>query len=281
MPRVPKASESNRSDWLPWFLSIFGAGCAVFVLVKGVLPARSVNAHLLERVSRLETAAQNASSERASLEQAKGHLLEQYNSAQAQISTVSKSRERAQQVLELARKDMSETFAEQIAAGDVWFEQRPARGSAAVTELVIGIAEPVLFNGDHSEVTWKGRRFLKALVENLKHLPADQMYEVDGHFDPSVGSKSDSLKSSSRKERDVKPRSGWDVSARRAASVARHLEEGGLSGSQLIAAGRSRYGTGADASNAAASDTAASSAATSRSIELVLLANDAKTRSPL
>jgi len=252
----------------------------VFVLVKGVLPARSVNAHLMERLSHLETAAQNASSERASLEQAKGHLLEQYNSAQAQISTVSKLRERAQQVREMARKDMSETFAEQLAAGNVWFEQRPARssgasseagGSGSESELVIGIAEPLLFNGDHAEVTWKGRRFLKALAENLKHLPADQVYEVDSHFDPSVRS---GKESSSKVKPDAKPRSGWDISARRAASVARHLEEdGGLSGSQLIAAGFSRYRAG--------SETAASGAAVARSIELVLLFNGAKTHSPL
>jgi flagellar motor protein MotB len=275
MPRAKKPSESSRADWLPWFLSIFGAGCAVFVLVKGVLPARSVNAHLMERVSRLETAAQNASSERASLEQAKGHLLEQYTSVQARISTASKEGERAQQVRELARKDMSETFAQQIAAGDLWLEQRPARGSAGgtgvETELVIGIAEQVLFNKDHAEVTWKGRRFLKALAENLKHLPADQVYEIDGHFDASGGVQKDSSKKS-----EPKPRSGWDVSARRAASVARHLEEdGGLSGAQLIAAGLSRYGTSSDAANPA------SNAAASRSIELVLLMNEAKTHSPL
>jgi flagellar motor protein MotB len=276
MPRTQNPSESSRADWLPWFLSIFGAGCAVFVLVKGVLPARSVNAHLLERVSRLETAAQNASSERASLEQAKGHLLEQYTSAQAQISTISKERERAQQLRELTRKDMIETFAAQISAGDLWLEQRPARdaarGSRGDTELVIGIAERVLFNGDRAEVTWKGRRFLKALAENLKHLPADQVYEIDGYFHPSEGSRKDGSQKASSK--GSKTRSGWEVSARRAASVARHLEEdGGLSGSQLIAAGFSRYRP-----RAARSDDTAANTAASRCIELVLLLNETRER---
>ncbi|HEU4577754.1 MAG TPA: OmpA family protein [Polyangiaceae bacterium] len=235
MARTPKSSEANpsstgagassRADWLPWFLSVFGASCALFVLVKGVLPARTQNAHLMERVSRLETAAQAASSERASLEQAKGHLLEQCNSAQAQVSSTGKEHEREQQAQQQARKDMSETFADQVASGDVWFEQRPAG-------LAIGIREAVLFNGDHTEVSWKGRRFLRAFAENLKHLPADQPYEVAGFFDPG-GSAASSAK---------KARSGWDVSARRAASVARYLEdEGGIPGSQLSAAGFSRY----------------------------------------
>jgi len=267
MPRAQNPSESSRADWLPWFLSIFVALCAAFVLVKGVLPARSVNAHLLERVSRLETAAQNASSERASLEQAKGHLLEQYTSVQAQLSTSGKEHERALQVQQLARKEMSETFAEQIAAGDLWIEQRPSSGanSGVNSELVIGISERVLFNGDHAEVTWKGRRFLKALAENLKHLPADQAFEIDSHFAASEDSQNDSSPKQNYKKAETKPRSGWDVSARRAASVARRLEEdGGLSGSQLIATGLSRYHSGSDASNA--------NAAASRSIELVLLA---------
>jgi chemotaxis protein MotB len=238
MARTPKSTASNqaeanptpsgRADWLPWFLSVFGASCALFVLVKGVLPARTQNAHLMERVSRLETAAEVASSERASLEQAKGHLLEQCNSAQTQVSSVGKEQESDQRAQQQARKDMSDTFGDQVAAGDVWFEQRPAG-------LAIGIREGVLFNGDHTEVTWKGRRFLKAFAENLKHLPTDQPFEVAGYFDPS------SAPSASAKPAK-KPRSGWEISARRAASVARYLEdEGGIAGPQLSAAGFSRY----------------------------------------
>jgi flagellar motor protein MotB len=231
MARTPKSSEANpssgtstssRADWLPWFLSVFGASCALFVLVKGVLPASTQNQHLMERVSRLETAAQVASSERASLEQAKSQLLEQYNFAQAQHSGTSTEHE--QQAQQQARKDMSDTFAEQLAAGDVWFAERP-------DGLAIGIREAVLFNGDHTEVTWKGRRFLKAFAENLKHLPEDQPYQVAGFFEPSASATSGAKKL----------RSGWDVSARRAASVARYLEDEGIPGSQLSAAGFSRY----------------------------------------
>jgi chemotaxis protein MotB len=234
-------------------LSIFVAGCAVFVLVKGVLPARTANSHLLEQVARLETAAQSASSERASLEQAKGHLLEQYSTAQAQLSSSNMERERERQARETARQDMSLTFAEQIAAGDLWLEQRGASADAGAgaAGLVIGIRDRVLFNGDHAEVTWKGRRLLKALAENLKHLPADQLYEIGAHFDAST----------SRTESKTKPRSRWEISARRAASVARYLEEdGGIAGAQLIAAGFSSYRPGTAASDAAG-----------RRIEVVLL----------
>jgi chemotaxis protein MotB len=287
MPRAQDPSESyplpnkgsNKADWLPWFLSIFVAGCAVFVLVKGVLPARTANIQLLERVASLETAAQSASSERASLEQAKGNLLEQYSSAQAQLSSAKQQRERERQARETARQDMSQTFAEQIAAGDLWLEQRSASDGAISggEGLVIGIRDRLLFNGDHAEVTWKGRRFLKALAENLKHLPADQLYEIAGHFDSSTSPSSNAKASKGRTP--SKPRSSWDISARRAASVARYLEEDcGISGSQLIATGFSSYRPGPDGSEAM-----------SRRMEVVLLAGlpaspgdrDAKMRSPL
>src|ERR1043165_9659330 len=124
MARTPKSSPanpspSNRADWLPWFLSVFGASCALFVLVKGVLPARSQNAHLMERVSRLETAAEAASSERASLEQAKGLLLEQCNSTQVQSPSVGKEHEGDQRAQQQVRKDMSDPFADPIGRAHV------------------------------------------------------------------------------------------------------------------------------------------------------------------
>jgi flagellar motor protein MotB len=234
MPPAKSTTETSRADWLPWFLAIFGAGCAAFVLLKGVLPARAVNEHLMQRVARLETAAQTASSERATLEQAKGHLLEQYTSVQAQISSTGKDVERTRQAQEQARKDMGSTFSEQMSAGDFWFEQRSER------ELVIGIRDRLLFNGDRAEVSWKGRQFLKAVAENLKHLPADQVYEIGGHFEPASGK---------ARVSEAKARSSWDISAKRAASVARYLQDdGGLSGSQLIAAGFSNTHPNSDAS---------------------------------
>ena len=242
MTRAESSSEPSRNDWLPWSLAVFGAGCAVFVLWKGVLPAQSANAHLVEQVARLESAAQAASSEVESLAQSKGQLLQQYTSAQAQLISSGKQRERERETRETMRREMKQTFANLIAAGDLWLEERPAAGAE---QLVIGIRDQLLFNGARGDVTRQGRQLLKALAENLKHLPNDQLYEIGGHFDPEAISDDEADKSSEDNARG-KPRKGrtrpaWELSARRAANVARHLEEDGIGGTQLVAAGFSRH----------------------------------------
>jgi chemotaxis protein MotB len=239
MPRAESSSEPRRNDWLPWFLAVFGAGCAVFTLLKGVMPAQSANAQLVEKVARLESAAQAASSEVESLEQSKGELQQQFNTAQAQLASSKQEREREQQARETARREMNQTFSTLIAAGDLWLEQRAAAGSE---QLVIGIRDQLLFNGARSEVTRQGRQLLKALAENLKHLPSDQVYEVGGHFDPEASSdNADEEKPRGKRAAKSRTRPAWEISARRAASVVRYLEEAGLAGSQLVAAGFSKF----------------------------------------
>ena len=239
MPRAESSSE-RRNDWLPWFLAVFGAGCAVFTLLKGVMPAQSANAQLVEKVARLESAAQAATSEVQSLEQTKEQLQQQYETARARLATSSGSDgERERQTQETARREMNQTFSALIAAGDLWLDQRSAAGSE---QLVIGIRDQLLFNGMRSDVTRQGRQLLKALAENLKHLPSDQVYEIGGHFAPELASEAADEGGSEkpRKARASKGRS-WELSARRAASVARYLEEGGVAGTQLVASGFSQH----------------------------------------
>lgn len=245
MPRAESYSEPSRNDWLPWSLAVFGAGCTVFTLLRGVMPVQSANAELVEKVARLESAAQAASSEVESLEQSKGTLEQQYETARAQLASTSKERDRGRQTREMAQREMSQTFSALIAAGDLWLEQRPdlPHHPAGSEQLVIGIRDQLLFNGTRGDVTRQGRQLLKALAENLKHLPSDQVYEIGGHFDPeAVSEKGGDDKEASRpRSGKSRTRPAWELSARRAASVARYLEEDGLAGTQLVASGFSRH----------------------------------------
>ena len=243
MPRAESSAEPSRNDWLPWSLAVFGAGCAVFTLLKGVMPVQSANAQLVEKVARLESAAQAASSEVESLEQSKGALEQQFESARAQLVSGTKERERERQTRETARREMTQTFAALIAAGDLWLEERalPHLGPGS-EQLVIGIRDQLLFNGTRGDVTRQGRQLLKALAENLKHLPSDQVYEIGGHFDPGAVSDKDGEEKAGRSRSGrARTRPAWELSARRAASVARYLEEDGLAGTQLVASGFSRH----------------------------------------
>ncbi|HVZ37244.1 MAG TPA: OmpA family protein [Polyangiaceae bacterium] len=210
-----------RADWLPWGLSVFGAACAAFVLVKGVLPARASNAELTRRVARLETAAQRADDERSSLAREKEQLEARYASAAARLTPVERAEERQKNARETARRELSQALAPAIQQGDVALGQRQ-------DELVLELREDLLFHPGHADVTWTGRQFLKNLAQILKRLPGDQVYQIGDH----------TLDAGSASEH----KNAWKLSATRAANVARCLEdEGKLPGPQLIAAGFSRY----------------------------------------
>ena len=260
----PAGAETSRADWLPWALSIFGAACAAFVLVKGVLPARTENAQLMQRVARLESAALSANTERATQEHARGQVEAH---AQARVegdsAALQKQKEQQKQLREAARQELTQTFVDQFADGSVWLEERDE-------QLVILLQAGLLFHGDRTELTWKGRQFLGALAEILKHQPAEQVFQIGAHTDP-LGSAKNAAKAA-RATTEGSPTSGarvktsWELSARRAANVARFLEErGGLSGQQLVAAGFSSYRPVTTAADGA-------SPAKNRRIEIVLLA---------
>jgi flagellar motor protein MotB len=217
MQRANRSTPSSRTDWLPWALSIFAAGCAAFVLIRGVLPARATNAALVQRVERLETAARRATDERASLSHAKEQLAEQYASAQAQLTDVVHAEERQRQTREAAQRELSQALAPAIAKGDLALGTRR-------DELVLELREDLLFHAGHSDVAWTGRQFLRNLGEVLRRLPATQVYQIRGYASGDGSS--------------AERKNTWKLSATRAANVARYLEsDGKVAGPQLVAVG--------------------------------------------
>ncbi len=162
-------NRTMRQDWLPWSLSIFGAGCAVFVLVQGVLPARSANEQLVAKLARLEgelaRTTQSAQDERSALEQ----KLQQAADTEEQ----QKAMERARAALEVARRDLSQALGRQLKSGAVQLEEHNG-------ELVVGMAHDTLFAPERTALTPGGRVLLRELARSMQRLPADQMYRVGG-----------------------------------------------------------------------------------------------------
>lgn len=256
---TPAGTEARAADWLPWALSIFGAACAAFVLVKGVLPARSENAHLMQRVARLESAALSANTERASEAQARGQL-EAHARAQSEGDSAERQKQaqKHKQLREAARLELTQTFVDQFQDGSVWLEERDE-------QLVIDLQDTLLFHGDRTELTWRGRQFLSALAEILKHQPTEQVFQIGAHTEQSARA-ARSAGNEASASGGARVKTSWELSARRAANVARFLEErGGLSGQQLVAAGFASY-------RPATGEAASPNPAKNRRIEIVLLA---------
>jgi hypothetical protein len=159
-----------RQDWLPWSLSIFGAGCAAFVLVQGVLPARSANEQLVSKLARLEgelaRTTQSANDERSALEQ---KLTQQAADSQAQLQAM----QRARVALEVARRDLSQALGRQLKSGAVQLEEHNG-------ELVVGMAHDTLFAPESTALAPAGRVLLRELARSMQRLPANQTYRIGG-----------------------------------------------------------------------------------------------------
>jgi hypothetical protein len=173
MYRRRGTEPSSSIDWLPWGLSIFGACCAVFVLVRGVLPERSANRELVQRVARLETdlshARQTAEDE---LARAKDQLAQQSLAAQAEISTA-REQERQRAAREVARRDLGRALASEITTGDAVIQERNG-------ELAVVLREKLLFASAASALEPRGKRCLRALADSMQRLPAEQVYRIAG-----------------------------------------------------------------------------------------------------
>jgi hypothetical protein len=164
---------SSGIDWLPWGLSIFGALCAVFVLVRGVLPERSANRELVQQVAHLETDLSRAKQDALEdMARAKDRLAQQALATQAEVSAA-RDQERLRAAREAARRDLGQSLASEIEAGDVVIEERAG-------ELVVVVRDELLFSGNSSTLEPKGRRFLREFAASVHRLPAEQVYRIGG-----------------------------------------------------------------------------------------------------
>jgi hypothetical protein len=166
-------AASSSIDWLPWGLSVFGAFCAVFVLVKGVLPERSANRELVQQVARLETdLSRIKEGAEEELTRARDQLAQQALNTQAEVNAA-REQERLRAAKDAARRDFGQSLAPQIDAGDVAIEERAG-------ELVLVVRDKLLFAGSSSQIESKGRRFLRELAAGIHRLPAEQVYRIGG-----------------------------------------------------------------------------------------------------
>ena len=171
MNRARGKESTTRIDWLPWGLSIFGAVCAVFVLVRGVLPERAVNRELVQRVERLESDLSRARQDTISgLARAKEQLAQQELAARAEIG-IAREQERMRLVREAARRDLGQALAAEIGNQNVTLQERGEN-------LVVVIRERLMFYGGSSLIEQKGKRLLREIAASIHRLPADQVYRV-------------------------------------------------------------------------------------------------------
>lgn len=251
------ARPTHRA-WLPWLLSGASVAAILVLLVKGVLPATERAERAQQEVTRLQqelgATQQAVAEERAKMEQllqAKDSLNEERTAIAQRLEAALKEKEEALAALEAARKDLTDTLESQIAAGDVLIQERKG-------ELVVDVADQLLFDVGSSDLNAKGKELLKRVATSMRRLPAQQVFQVGGHTDsqPVVS-------------KDLAKRfpTNWELSAARATNVVRFLQETGrVPGKQLVAAAFSQH-------RPTASNRSEAGRKKNRRIEIVLLKN--------
>ena len=231
--------KPRGSSWKAWlgFLILLGAAVAFGKYIY--LPLRATKLQL----QRLSAKLRDAEARAADL-QAKQDLMA------SELAQSVAEREKAETELKRLQGELSAQLEPEIHAGSISIKRRG-------NELVVDVAEQILFDSGQAELNEGGHRVLDELGKSLLALRGYTI-QVGGHTDNARVT---------NPQTQQKFATNWELSAARATDVVRYLEEHGkIPGERLVAAGFSQYRPGA-------SNATAEGRKKNRRIELVLLHN--------
>lgn len=223
-PHPPAEPAPGKVAWVAW--GLLGASLVAVAILSAYA------SHLGTRVGDLEARAANEAKRRKALiverDVARDQLSDLKRDKQklgTALEQTQAEREAAKQELERARQDLSAQLATEIQRGEVFIL---TRGS----ELVVDVADKVLFDTGKTEINERGQAVLEQLAATLKKMP-DHVFQVGGHTD------AERIVSAEVRERYP---TNWELSAARATHVVRFLSEKcAVPGQQLVAAAYARY----------------------------------------
>jgi chemotaxis protein MotB len=218
---------------IPAILAVVAIAALTLVVLRGLVPAQGRMGELEEQLSltkqQLDEATEAALSQSkqiSTLLKDKDDLSQKTTETKEQLTKAVEAKQQALKELAEAKKELSEALGVQIKSGDVLLTERNG-------ELVVDVADKLLFDTGASELNEPGKLFLKKVAQSLRRLPRRQVFQVGGH--------TDSQRVVSEKVKEQYP-TNWELSAARATNVTRFLQEsGGIPGRQLVAAGYSQY----------------------------------------
>jgi chemotaxis protein MotB len=219
---------------LPWMLFVAAAGALAFVWFGVYVPAsvehRGAAEQLETRAGELEAAQATAAAATTELENLRGEnatLLEAKDELTTKATALEQQRDQlaetiASKAAELAtaQKKLESGLADEIKSGDISIKKYGG-------ELVVGVSDRVLFERGEAQLNKRGEKVMKRVAETIKANP-ERVFQVAGHTDddPLGGALAEKFPTN------------WELSTARATHVVRFLiEQGGVEGRQLVAAG--------------------------------------------
>lgn len=169
--------------------------------------------------SALEQQVRNLESQRASLEKERDSLTKQVAALEAQRAQLQASEKQSEARYDKLLADLSD----EVKKGQL--QVRQLKGM-----LTVDVAEQLFFDSDRANLKDTGKQVLKKVADSLKGYE-DKAIRIVGHTDnvPISGIL-----------QKVFP-SNWELSAARATTVVRFLQDAGIAPERLVATGRAEY----------------------------------------
>lgn len=193
------------------------------------------------RVTALETKLEGA-------QEHVGELTRKQVEVSVQLAETVAQKEKLESELKAIQAELASKLEVEIKSGNIEIRRRG-------DELVVDVADKVLFDSGQADVTESGREVLTQVAQSLAEL-AGYAIQVGGHTDSTRVV---------NKETQARFPTNWELSTARATNVVRFLQERGkIPGERLVASGFSQF-------RPAASNKTSQGRQKNRRIELVLL----------
>jgi chemotaxis protein MotB len=195
------------------------------VYVKQHQPLVRAHEQLLQRFNDRAAERQKLEQELHQVGNERASFATQNEQLKQQLEKTAAEKEAALAELRRTKDRLSTQLEQEIAAGNVWIQQRG-------NDLVVDVADKILFPKGEAEMSDRGRAVLAQVAETLAPLDSYRV-QVGGHTDDMP------IKSASVRERYP---TNWELSAARATHVVRFLQEDGkIAGDRLLATGFAEF----------------------------------------
>ena len=220
-PTTPTRSGSATAPW------VLVAVCVTGIAALGLFAFKSS-----KRATALESDLSSARASNTTLtrerDESKAKLLELTDEKQklsGELRETAAEKQAAQAELERTRADLASKLASEIKDGEVVIRLRGG-------DLVVDVADKVLFDTGKAEVSDRGQAVLKQVAASIVRMPK-RVFQVSGHTDAARVKSAD--------VREHYP-TNWELSTARATNVVRFLQEKcGIPGRRLVAAGYAEH----------------------------------------
>jgi len=251
-------AQRRSGGWLGWLLFILVLGAAGAFIYYLYLPLRQTRARLDADLTHAGDR-ERALGERLKQEEERfAKLSGDCDKVASELKQTVAEKEKIESELKRVQGELAQKLEPQITSGNIRIRRRGQ-------ELVLDMADDILFDKGQAEVSEGGQAVLQQIARSLVELTAYGI-QVAGHTD------STRVVSAKTQERFA---TNWELSSARATNVVRFLQERGkIPGSRLVAAGFAEY-------RPAASNANEDGRRKNRRIELLLLptaSNDANAK---